>query len=57
MSQNQNAGQNYYLKIDNKPFDRVEQFQYLWTNLTNRNSIREDIKSRMEPENACCDSV
>jgi hypothetical protein len=38
MSRNQNAGQNHKIKIDNKSFERVEQFKYLGT-LTNRNSI------------------
>jgi hypothetical protein len=35
----------------------VEQFKYLGTGLTNRNSIHEEIKSRLKSENACCDSV
>jgi hypothetical protein len=28
MSQNQNAGQNYNIKIDSKPFERLEEFKY-----------------------------
>jgi hypothetical protein len=28
MSRNQNAGQNHNIKIDNKSFERVEQFKY-----------------------------
>jgi hypothetical protein len=46
MSRNQNAGQNPNIKIDNKSFERVEEFKYLGTTLTNRNSIHEEIKSR-----------
>jgi hypothetical protein len=46
MSRNQNARPNHNIKIDNKSFERVEQFRYLGTTLTNRNSIQEEIKSR-----------
>jgi hypothetical protein len=35
MSQDQNAGQNHNMKVDNKSFERVEQFKYLGTALTN----------------------
>jgi hypothetical protein len=41
MSQNQNAGHNQNIKIDNKSFERVEEFKYLGVTLTNRNSIHE----------------
>jgi hypothetical protein len=53
MSRNQNSGQNYNIKIDNKSFERVEQFKYLETTLTNRNSIQEEIKRRLKSGNAC----
>jgi hypothetical protein len=39
MSQNQNAGHNHNIKIDNKSFERAEELKYLRTALTNRNSI------------------
>jgi hypothetical protein len=29
MSRNQNAGQNHNIKIDNKSFERLEEFKYL----------------------------
>jgi hypothetical protein len=43
MSRNQNAGHNHNIKIDNKSFERVEEFKYLGATLKNRNSIREEI--------------
>jgi hypothetical protein len=57
MSGDQNAGQNDNIKLDNKLFDRVEQFKYLGTTVTNRNSIQEEIKSRQKSRNACYHSV
>jgi sorting nexin-29 len=56
MSRNQNGGQNH-IKIDSKSFERVEEFKYLGTTLTNRNSIHEEIKSRLKSRNACYHSV
>jgi hypothetical protein len=35
MSQNQNAGQNHKVKLDSKSFERVGEFKYLGTTLTN----------------------
>jgi hypothetical protein len=57
MSGDRNGGQNYNIKLDNKSFGRVEQFKYLGTALTNRNSIQEEIKSRLKSGNACYHSV
>jgi hypothetical protein len=57
MSRDQNAGQNGYIQIDNKSFETVEQFKYLETTLTNKNSIPEEIKSRLKSGNACYLSV
>jgi hypothetical protein len=48
MSRDQNAGQNHNTKIGNKSFESVERFKYLGTTLTNRNSIQEEIKSRLK---------
>jgi hypothetical protein len=57
MSREQNAGQNHNIKRDNKSFERLEQFKYLGTALTNQNSIQEEVKSRLESGNACYHSV
>jgi hypothetical protein len=46
-SRDQNAGYNNNIKIDNKSFERVEEFKYLGATLTYRNSIHEEIKSRL----------
>ena len=52
MSQDQNAGQNHSVRTDNPTFERVEEFKYLGTTLTNQNSIPEEIKNRLRPGNA-----
>ena len=41
------------MRIDNGTFERVEEFKYLGTTLTNQNSIPEEIKSRLRSENGC----
>jgi hypothetical protein len=54
------SGENYLmgsLMICNSSFERVEQFKYLGTTLTNQISIQEEIKSRMKLGNACYYSV
>ena len=43
----QNARQSHNMKTDNSSFERVEEFKYLGTALTNQNSIQEEIKSRL----------
>ena len=53
MSQDQNAGWTHSMKIDNSAFERVDEFKYLGTTLTNQNSIQEEIKSRLKSGNAC----
>jgi hypothetical protein len=52
ISQNQNAGHNHNVKIDNKSFERVEEFKHLGATLTDQNSIHEEIKSRLKSGNA-----
>ena len=46
-----------YVRIDNNSVERVEEFKYLGTTLTNQNSIQEEIKSRLKLGNACYYSV
>ena len=57
MSRDQNAGRIDSVRIDNTTFERVEEFKYLITTLTNQNSIAEEIKSRLWSGNACYHSV
>jgi hypothetical protein len=45
MARDQNAGRNHNMKIDNSSIERVEEFKYLETTVTNQNSIKEEIKS------------
>ena len=45
------------MRSDNSTFDKVEEFKYLGTNLTDQNSIAEEIKSRLKLGNACYHSV
>jgi hypothetical protein len=57
MSQDQNAGQNGNIQIGNKLFETVEQFKYLGTTLMIKNSIHEEIKSRLKSGNSWYHSV
>ena len=57
MSQDQNAGQSHNIQNDNRSFERVDEFKYLGTTLTNQNSIQEEIKNRLKLGNACYHSV
>ena len=50
MSRDQNAGRSHRLKTDNSSIERVEEFEYLGTTLTNQNSIQEEIRADWE----CC---
>ena len=57
MSRDQNAGPSHIMKIDSTSIERVEELEYLGTTLTNKNSIQEEIKSRLKVGNACYSSV
>jgi len=57
MSGDQNAGRSRNIKTDNSSLEKVEEFKYLGTTLTNQNSIQVEIKSRLNTGNACYHSV
>ena len=57
VSRDQNTGRIHSIKIDNCSIEKVEEFKYLGTALTNQNSIQEEIKSRLNSENASYYSV
>ena len=52
MSRGQNAGRGHNMKTDNASFEKVEEFKYLGTTLTNQNSIQEEIKNVLKSRNA-----
>ena len=45
------------MRIDNSTFERMKEFKYLGTTITNKNSIPEEIKSIMRSGNSCYYSV
>jgi hypothetical protein len=57
MSRERNAGRDDSMKIDNSSIEKVEEFKYLGTMLTDLNSIHKEIKSRLKLGNACYHSV
>jgi len=57
MPRNKKAGRSHRIKIDYTSLERVEQFKYLETTLTNQNPIQEEIKSTPNSQNACYHSV
>jgi len=46
------CGTNSLIKIDNSSFEKVVEFKFLGTNLTNQKSIQEEIKGRFKSGNA-----
>jgi hypothetical protein len=45
--------QNWDIKIGNRSFEKVLQFKYLGTTVTDQNWIQEEIKRRLSSGNAC----
>jgi hypothetical protein len=56
-SRDQNADQNWDIKIGNRSFENISQFKYLRTTVTNQNLIQVEIKRRLNSGNACYYSV
>jgi hypothetical protein len=52
LSRHQNAGKNHNIKIGNRRFENVAQFRYLGTTIINKNLIQEEIKRRLNTDNA-----
>jgi len=57
MSCYQNAEHSHNIKTDDSSFERVEEFKYLGTTLTNQNSTQEETKIRLKSGNACYHSM
>ena len=57
MSRDQNAGRSHNIKTDNSSFERMEEFSYLRTTLTNQSSIQEEIESRLKSVSGCYHSM
>jgi hypothetical protein len=57
ISRDQIAGRSHIMKTDESSIERVEEFKYLGTTLTNQNSTQEEIKIRLKLGNACYYSV
>jgi hypothetical protein len=57
LSCHQNAGRNHEIKMANKFFENMAQFNYLGTAVTNQNLIQEEIKMRKNSGNASYHSV
>ena len=56
VSRDQNAGRIHTMKMNNSSIEKVEEFKYLGTTITNQNSIQEE-KSRLKLGNSCYYSV
>ena len=52
MPRHQNAGRIQNMKIGNSSLERLKQFKYLGTNLTDQNSVEEEITSSLKSEYA-----
>jgi predicted GTPase len=57
LSRHQNVDQNRYIKIENRSFENVSQFEYLGTTVRNQNLIQEEMKRRLSSGNDCYHSV
>ena len=53
----QNVIQNQNIVIANLSFENVEKLKYLGVTITNKNDIREEVKSRINMGNVCYYSI
>jgi hypothetical protein len=53
MSREETAGLVHTMEVDNSSIERVEELKYLETTLTEQNSVKEEIKSRLKLGNSC----
>jgi hypothetical protein len=56
LSSQQNAAENYDIKIAKRSFENMARFKYLGKKVTNQNFIQEEIKRRLNSGNACYQS-
>jgi hypothetical protein len=52
LSRQENAGRNHNIQITNRCFEKVAQFKYLSTTVTNQKLIHQEITSRLFSGNA-----
>jgi hypothetical protein len=52
MSRDQNAGLSHNIKTDDSFFERMEEFKYLGTTLSYKNSFQRESKSRLNSGNS-----
>jgi hypothetical protein len=57
LSRHQNAGKNHNITTANSSFENVAQLKYLGTTVINQYFIQEEIKRRLNSDNACYHSV
>jgi hypothetical protein len=57
LSRHQNERLNHDVNIANRSFENVAQFKYFGTTVTNQNLIQDEIKRRLNSDNACYHSV
>jgi len=53
MSRHQDAGRSHNMNTDNSSLEMAKEFKYLGTTATNKNSIQEEIRSRLRSGNFC----
>jgi hypothetical protein len=52
MSRHLNSGQNQNIRVANESFENVAEFKYFGMTLTNQNDIHDEIKGKLNLENA-----